>query len=49
MVERDILKKACITDSHWLVNLLYSFQDPRHLYLAMVSLHYIYFDFFFFF
>ena len=33
MVERDILSMA---DSEWLVKLLYSFQDQRHLYLAMV-------------
>jgi len=25
-----------ISDSPWLVKLLYSFQDPRYLYLAMV-------------
>ncbi|KAJ2704079.1 serine/threonine-protein kinase dbf2 [Coemansia sp. IMI 203386] len=32
LTERDILRTS---KSPWLVKLLYSFQDPRHLYLAM--------------
>ena len=32
-MEREVLS---ISDSPWLVKLLYSFQDPRYLYLAMV-------------
>lgn len=34
LTERDILTNA---KSEWLVNLLYSFQDDRSIYLAMVS------------
>lgn len=35
LVERDILTS---TKSPWLVKLLYAFQDPTYVYLAMVSL-----------
>lgn len=34
LVERDILTA---TKTPWLVALLYAFQDPSHIYLAMVS------------
>ena len=34
LTERDILAS---TNSPWLVRLLYAFQDPTHVYLAMVS------------
>lgn len=33
LVERDILAS---TSSPWLVRLLYAFQDPEHVFLAMV-------------
>lgn len=33
LVERDILTA---TKTPWLVSLLYAFQDPEHIYLAMV-------------
>jgi hypothetical protein len=36
LVERDILTA---TKTPWLVSLLYAFQDPEHIYLAMVSLY----------
>jgi len=39
MVERDVLSLA---DSPWLVKLLYSFQDPQHVYLAMVDYFFFY-------
>lgn len=35
LTERDILTNA---NSDWLVKLLYSFQDDRSIYLAMVGL-----------
>lgn len=34
LVERDILTA---TKTPWLVALLYAFQDPSHIFLAMVS------------
>ena len=37
LIERDILAS---TSSPWLVRLLYAFQDPEHVFLAMVRQHF---------